>query len=76
MIQSILNGIGLCIGIAGTFIMYFFTPKEDSSTYLYTDDEMEEMRQRDKSNSTKVRFGMFLLLISFLFQLAALCFKS
>lgn len=68
----ILNIVGLIFGIAGTFIMYHFSPKINSQLYLFQDEEMKEIRRLDKFKNKMVRIGMLLLFISFLFQFAAL----
>jgi hypothetical protein len=71
-IQNILNVTGLSVGMIGAYLMFYFTPKADSGTWLYQREELEELRKKDAYKNKMVRFGMLLLAIGFVFQLAAL----
>lgn len=72
ILQNIFNAIGLCINIAGAYLMYHNTPKVTSQVYLYSRDELEKNRKRDARKNGMIRFGMQLLFIGFIFQLIAL----
>jgi uncharacterized membrane-anchored protein YhcB (DUF1043 family) len=74
--QNILNLIGLIVGMIGAYLMYHFTPKADSATWLYQDKELEELKKRDAYKNKMVRFGMLLLSIGFVFQLTALLLQK
>jgi len=70
---KVLNLSALIIGVLGSFLMYYYSPKKDSRTILYRDrEEMEQVLKKDRQNNTMVRNGMLLLLISFLIQIIAL----
>jgi hypothetical protein len=72
-VQNIFNAMGLIIGMAGAYVMYHFTPKADSRTFLYRDEEeLMQVMKKDRFNIKMVRYGMLLLCIAFLFQFAAL----
>ncbi len=71
-LQNILNVTGLVIGMAGSYLMYHFSSKVDSGTWLYQREELEELKKKDAYKNKMVRFGMLLLAIGFIFQLAAL----
>lgn len=69
--QNILNLIGLAVSMSGAFLMYHFTPKVNSGTFLYTRAEEEKIRRRDQHKNNMLRLGMFLLFIGFIFQITA-----
>ncbi len=71
-IQNILNLIGLVAGMTGAYLMYHFTPKISSGTFLYQEAEAREHKKRDAYKNKMVRNGMLLLFIGFLLQLVAL----
>ena len=68
MLKAI-NITSIILGIIGTYMMYHFSPKANSQTYLYRDEEMKYLRKRDFFKNRMVRLGMLLLCISFLLQL-------
>ncbi len=71
-IQNILNAVGLLTGMAGAYLMFYFSPKVDSGTWLYSALEADKMRKRDKYKNNMVRNGMLLLFAGFLLQLVAI----
>lgn len=68
--------MGLAAGMVGAFLMYHFTPKADSGTWLYQEAELKERKKKDAYKNKMVRNGMLLLFVGFLFQLSALLFFS
>ena len=70
--QNILNAIGLLTGMTGAYVMFYFSPKVDSGTWLYSDKEADKMRKRDRYKNNMVRNGMLLLFAGFLMQFIAL----
>jgi hypothetical protein len=75
-IQNIFNLIGLITGMVGAYLMYHFTPKISSGTFLYQEAELREHKKKDAYKNKVVRFGMFLLFIGFLFQGVALLISN
>jgi hypothetical protein len=70
-IQNIFNLAGLIINMVGAYMMYHYTPKVVSQTYLFTDSEQNKMREQDVKNNKMIRLGMLLLFIGFIFQFVA-----
>jgi hypothetical protein len=70
--QNIFNLIGLVTGMSGAYLMYHFTPKISSGTFLYQEAELREKEKKDAYKNKMVRNGMLLLFIGFIFQLIAL----
>ena len=73
-LQSILNASGLLITIGGAYMMFHFSPKVKSHTWLYTEAEADKIKKRDGYKNKMVRNGMFLLFVGFLLQFLALLF--
>jgi len=71
-VQNIINVTGLVVGMIGAYLMFYFTPKADSGTWLYQEEELEELKKKDAYKNKMVRLGMLLLAIGFVFQLVAL----
>lgn len=63
---------GLIINMVGAFMMYHYSPKVSSSTFLYLRDEAELKRKKDPDKNKMIRFGMLLLFIGFMLQAIAL----
>lgn len=70
--QNILNAAGLLTGMTGAYIMFYFSPKVDSGTWLYPDSEAHNMRKKDRYKNNMVRNGMLLLFAGFLLQIVAI----
>lgn len=70
-LQNIFNLIGLVISMVGAYLMYRNAPPVNSQTFLYCDEEMEQIIKKDKFKNNMSRYGMLLLFIGFLFQLVA-----
>ncbi len=70
--QNILNIAGLLTGMSGAYIMFYFSPKVDSGTWLYLAAEAEKIKRRDRRKNKMIRNGMLLLFAGFLLQLIAL----
>lgn len=70
--QNILNLLGLILGMIGSFMMYYFTPKVNSQLYLYRESEMNKLREKDVHRNKMIRLGMFLLFVGFVSQAIAL----
>ncbi len=75
-VQNILNFIGLITGMAGAYLMYHFTPKANSRTFIYTRTEQEVITKKDVYKNKVVRFGMLLLFVGFLLQVVALLIRK
>ncbi len=71
-VQNILNFIGLAISMSGAYLMYHFTPKINSGTFVYYEAEQRERQKKDVYKNKMVRLGMFLLFIGFMLQAVAL----
>lgn len=72
-VQNIFNAAGMVLGMAGAYLMYHFTPKADSRTFMYRDEEeVMQVMKKDRFNNKMVRYGMLLLFVAFLFQFASL----
>ena len=69
---DILNLLALLISIAGSFLMFYFTPETNSITYMYQREEMERIKKRDARKNKMVRRGMLLILIGFVLQASAI----
>jgi accessory gene regulator protein AgrB len=69
---DILNLLALFISIAGSFLMFYFSPETISIKYLYRKEEMERIRKRDARKNKMVRRGMFLILIGCVLQASAI----
>jgi len=69
---DILNLLALFISIAGSFIMFYFSPVVNSQTYIYTREETNKIRKRDARKNKMVRRGMLLILIGFILQASAI----
>ena len=74
--QNVLNLIGLTLGMAGAYLMYNFTPKISSGTFLYQEAELREKEKKDANKNKMVRNGMLLLFIGFIFQTVALLISN
>lgn len=75
MTWKLVNILAIIIAITGTYLMYHFGPKENSQTFLYRREEMEEVSKKDQFKNKMVRTGMLLLFISFLLQLVVIIFS-
>jgi len=71
-IIDILNLLALLINVAGSFLMFYFSPAVNSMSYLYNRSELPEIKKRDDRKNKMVRTGMLILLIGFLLQAVAL----
>lgn len=71
---DIINIVALLINIAGTFLMFYFSPVINSQTYLYNRSELPDIRERDARKNKMVKRGMLLLLIGFVLQAIAIFF--
>ena len=71
-LNKLLNIIGLITNTLGAFLMFYYTPKVDSNTYLYNEDEQPEINGNDGSRNKWIRNGMIMLFIGFIIQLIAL----
>jgi hypothetical protein len=69
---DILNLIALFISMAGSFLMYFYSPNVSSQTIIYRKVEMERINKRDAHKNKMLRRGMLLLFIGFIIQAAAI----
>lgn len=69
---KILNIVGLVISMLGTFLMFYYSPKVESRFFLYQDQEYKAMHKKDNRKNKKIRFGMLLLFMGFLFQLISI----
>lgn len=69
---DILNLIALIISMAGSFLMFYFSPKVSSKTIIYRQEEMERINKRDARQNKMLQRGMLLLLIGFVLQAAAI----
>ena len=72
--EKYLNIIGLIINMAGSFMVYYHTPKIGFRTILYNKKEVEEKEEATKNSNQKIAQGMLILFIGFFFQLIALMF--
>ncbi len=70
--QNILTASGLLVGMAGAYLMFYFSPKVDSGTWLYQESVAEQIRKKDRHKNKMIRNGMLLLFTGFLLQLIAL----
>jgi len=70
--QNILNIAGLLTGMSGAYIMFYFSPKVDSGTWLYLESEADKIKKRDRQRNKMIRNGMLLLFAGFLLQLIAI----
>lgn len=70
--QTILNFTGLTLSMIGAYMMYFYTPKVNSGTFLYTSEEEDTLRRSDSHKNNMLRLGMLLLFFGFIFQITAL----
>ena len=59
----------IILGLLGTVMIFKFSPQVNSQTYLYNQDEMTEIRERDKRKRTLATIGLYLIVFSFLLQL-------
>jgi len=75
-IQNILNITGLSVGMIGGYLMFHFSPKSDSGTWLYQREELKALQKKDDYKNKMVRFGMLLLSVGFVFQLVALLLQG
>jgi hypothetical protein len=69
---DILNLLALLISMAGSFLMFYFSPEVNSQTFVYNDDEQQEIIKSDARKNKLTRRGMLLLLIGFILQAAAI----
>lgn len=69
---DILNLLALFISIAGSFLMFYFSPETNSIKYLYRKEELERIRKRDARKNKMVKRGMFLILVGFVLQASAI----
>jgi len=76
VIQSLLNVMGLSLNMVGAYFMFHYSAKVESGTFIYTDAELKQMRQKDKFKNSMVRTGVFLIFIGFICQLASLLLSS
>ena len=70
--QNILTASGLLVGMVGAYLMFYFSPKVDSGTWLYQESEAEQIKRKDSRKNKMIRNGMLLLFAGFLLQLIAL----
>jgi len=70
-LQNIFNLAGLIINMVGAYLMYRNAPPVNSQTFLYRDEEMQQIIKRDKFKNKMSRYGMLMLFVGFLFQLIA-----
>lgn len=71
-IPDTINLLAMVVSIAGSFLMFYYTPLVNSQLYIYKRAEMEDIRKRDSKKNKLQRVGMFLLFIGFLLQAIAL----
>lgn len=71
-IIDLLNILALLISLAGTFIMYYYSPVVNSQVFLYRKIEWENIKKRDNSKNKKIRLGFLLILIACLLQTIAI----
>lgn len=69
---DILNLTALIISMAGSFLMYYFSPKVSSKTFIYRKVEMDRINKRDARQNKMLQRGMLLLFIGFILQAAAI----
>jgi accessory gene regulator protein AgrB len=69
---DILNLIALFISMAGSFLMFYFTPDINSILIMYKRVEVPKITKRDAFKNKMMRRGMLLLLIGFIIQAAAI----
>lgn len=72
VISNSCNLIGIVFSIIGAFMMYKNTPKVNSNNIVFSKKEAEKKQAIDMAKNKKIRRGMFLLFISFTFQLIPL----
>lgn len=69
---DILNLLALLISMAGSFLMYFYSPDVSSKLYVRMRAEMPTIEAKDRYKNKMIRRGMLLLLIGFILQAAAI----
>jgi hypothetical protein len=69
---DILNLLALLISMAGSFIMFYFTPDINSILTMYKRVEVPVITKRDAFKNKLMRRGMLLLSIGFVLQAAAI----
>ena len=68
----VFNVLGLLLNISGAGLMFWGSPKISSQVFLYNKSEKEGLQKIDKANNQKIRWGMILLFLGFVFQFIAL----
>ena len=69
---DIINLLALIISVIGSYLMYHFSPKVDSHTYLHSNEDLESIQKTDAYKNKIVRFGMLLLVVGFILQAFAI----
>ena len=67
-LSDLISVIGLLIDISGACLMFFNTPKIDSHIYLFSRSEEKEIVKKANQKQERMRLGMILLIIGFVFQ--------
>lgn len=73
-IQQIFNAAGLNVGIVGAFTVFFNSPKIKSGQTVHSDEEVNRRVKIDRRKNRYARYGMLLVALGFIFQLAAILF--
>jgi uncharacterized protein YxeA len=73
---DLINLLAICINIIGSFLMFYYSSRVNSQTYMYLIKEMEAIKKLDEHKNKMVRHGLFLLFIGFILQAVALLFNS
>lgn len=71
-LSDYLNLLALFIGMAGTFLMFYYSPIINSQVIIYRKEEAARIKKRDDRRNKMIRRGMLLLFISFILQTSAL----
>jgi hypothetical protein len=71
-IIDLINLIALFVSIAGTFIMFYFSPVTNSQVFIYKKAEIPIIKKRDAYKNKMMRFGFRLILIACLLQAIAI----
>ncbi len=69
---DIINLIALLTSLAGSFMMFYYSPKVSSQLYLYQKEEMKLIKQKDELKNKRIRQGMFLVMVGFGLQAVAI----
>ena len=69
---QIINALGLASGFIGALVVFSFSPKVSSSTFLYNQSEESRILRTDRRKNRISKMGMILIAIGFGLQLVAL----